>query len=177
MRKSIDLGLHDQDGWPNPKELEHYFLGPQGRFWSSEDRSDSAALWAKGVHGTEHLDVGKGRIDIELLIWRNLDFGVLLIYSKWGGPYKEMFSSKGNLSRLHDLCARSMARFCPSASLYRLKKRGRRSRSSSKRTASFPRALSGLRTATFPHEPFRIRMSTDRSAGVMDHVESAGKAF
>ena len=101
MRKSIDLGLHDQDGWPNPKELEHYFLGPQREYWHPESRSDAAALWAKGVHGTEHLDVEKGRIDIELLIWRNPDFGVLLIYSKWGGPYKEMFSSKGNLSRLH----------------------------------------------------------------------------
>jgi hypothetical protein len=102
MRKSIDLGLHDQDGWPNPKELEGYFLGAQGYDWLPDDPSDSAALWAKGVHGTEHLDVGKGRIDIELLIWRNPDFGVLLIYSKWGGPYEEMFSSKGDLSRLHD---------------------------------------------------------------------------
>jgi len=102
MRKSIDLGLHDQNGWPNPKELEHYFLGPQGYYWSGEDGSDSAALWAKGVHGTEHLDVGKGRIDIELLIWRNPDFGVLLIYSKWGGGVKEMCSSKGNLTHLRE---------------------------------------------------------------------------
>jgi hypothetical protein len=28
VRKSIDLGVHDQDGWPYPKELEHHFLLP-----------------------------------------------------------------------------------------------------------------------------------------------------
>jgi hypothetical protein len=104
MRKSIDLGSHDHDGWPDPRELERYFLGPQGRNWGSESEygGDSAALWAEGAHGTEHLDAEKGRIDIELMMWRNRDLGVLLIYSKWGGGYKEMFSSKGDLRRLRE---------------------------------------------------------------------------
>jgi hypothetical protein len=61
MRKSIYFGSHDHEGWPDPKELEHYFLAPPGQRWFFEDRNDSAALWAKGADETEHLAEGKGR--------------------------------------------------------------------------------------------------------------------
>jgi len=33
-------------------------------------------------------------------MWGHPDLGVLLIYSKWGGGVKEMYSSKGDLARL-----------------------------------------------------------------------------
>jgi hypothetical protein len=102
MRKSIDFGYLDNEGWPDPKEFEHHFLCPRGPYWFPGTRSDSAALWAEGVHGTEHLDGETGRIDIELMMWRNRDLGVLLIYSKWGGDYKQTFSSMGDLSRLRE---------------------------------------------------------------------------
>ena len=102
MRKSINFGYLDSEGWPSPTEFKPHFFGSDGLHWFPDSRADSAALWAKGVNGTEHLQAGNGRIDIELLMWRNPDFGVLLIWSKWGGPYKEMFSSKGDLRRLRD---------------------------------------------------------------------------
>jgi hypothetical protein len=102
MRKTTLFGHLDEDGWPDPTEFKPHFFALHGRYWSP-GRSDAAALWGHGADGTEHLPIGKGRIDIELLMWRNPDLGVLLIYSKWGGGYKEMFSSKGDLSRLHEL--------------------------------------------------------------------------
>ena len=65
--------------------------------------NDGAVLTAEGVHGTEHLEANKGRTDVRLEMWGNPDLGVLLIYSKWGGGYKDTFSSKGDLSRLREL--------------------------------------------------------------------------
>jgi hypothetical protein len=62
----------------------------------------TARRWAKGVDGTEHLAQGKGRIDIELMMWANPDLGVLLIYTKWGGGHEQAFSSKGDLGRLRE---------------------------------------------------------------------------
>src|SRR5262245_29196194 len=69
--------------WPRPEEIEHYFLAPPGERWFFETGNDGAAFENKGVDGTEHLQLGKGRIDIELMMWANEDFGVLLIWSKW----------------------------------------------------------------------------------------------
>jgi immunity protein Imm1 of predicted polymorphic toxin system len=74
-----------------------------GQRWFFETGNDSAGLHAEGVDGTEHLEEGKGRIDIDLEMWGHPKLGVLLIYSKWGGGWKEMFSSKGDLSRLREL--------------------------------------------------------------------------
>jgi len=102
MMKTTHFGDLDSDGWPTPKEFKQHFFGSEGRHWFPGSRSDAAALWAKGAHGTEHLEIERGRIDIDLWMWRNPDFGVLLIWSKWGGGYKDTFYSKGNLSRLHD---------------------------------------------------------------------------
>ena len=102
MRKRIYFGPHDYEGWPDPKELEHYFLDPPGRRWFFEDGNDGAALWAEGADGTEHLGEGKGRIDIELMMCANPDLGVLLSYTKWGGEHDQAFCSKGDLRRLHE---------------------------------------------------------------------------
>jgi Immunity protein Imm1 len=102
MRMRTHFGPHHHEGWPDPKELEHYFLAPPGQRWFFERRNDSAALWAEGADGTEHLAEGKGRIDIELMMWANPDLGVLLVYTKWGGGHEQVFSSKGDLRRLRE---------------------------------------------------------------------------
>jgi hypothetical protein len=101
MKKTTDFGDLDDKGWPDPTELKPHFFSLHGPYWF-DGRGDTAAFWGKGADGTEHLPLGKGRIDIKLLMWRNADLGVLLVYSKWGGGYKDMFSSKGDLSRLHE---------------------------------------------------------------------------
>jgi len=102
MRKRAYFASCLSDGWPDPKELEHYFLAPPGRRWFFETRNDSGSLTAKGVDGTEHLEENKGRIDIDLQMWGHPEFGVLLIYSKWGGGLKLTYSSKGDLRRLRE---------------------------------------------------------------------------
>jgi hypothetical protein len=101
MRKYTYFASRKGDGWPQPKEIEHYFLAPPGKRWFFE-RNDSAGFSAYGADGTEHLPPNKGRIDIDLEMWANPELGVLLIWSKWGGGLKLNYTSKGDLSRLRE---------------------------------------------------------------------------
>jgi Immunity protein Imm1 len=89
--------------WPDLKSLEPYFLDTPEQRWPSEGGSDSASLTLEGVEGTEHLPLGKGRIDVRLTMWGSPKHGVLLIYEKRGGGYRDVFSSKGDLTRLGEL--------------------------------------------------------------------------
>ncbi len=90
-------------GWPQLSQLEPFFLSPPEKCWSYLGGNDNWGLSAKGVHDTEHLPFGRGRIDIELEMWGNPQLGVLIIYSKMGGGYKDVFTSKGDLNRLGEL--------------------------------------------------------------------------
>jgi hypothetical protein len=63
-------------GWPAPKQLEHYFLGPSGQRWPFKGRTDCWGFSAHGADGTEHLQEGKGRVDIRLTLVGNPHFGV-----------------------------------------------------------------------------------------------------
>ncbi|MEA2907239.1 MAG: hypothetical protein QOI12_4626 [Alphaproteobacteria bacterium] len=100
MKKRAYFNTFWGPGWPELKEIAPYFLSPPGKRWFSETGNDSAGLDAQGVEGTEHLEANKGRIDIRLDLWGHADLGVLLIWSKWGGGYKETYSSKGDLTKL-----------------------------------------------------------------------------
>jgi hypothetical protein len=101
MKKRGYFDGFDGPGWPTLEQLEPYFLSPPGRRWFFETGNDSAGLWGKGADNTEHLELGKGRIDIELAMWGHPKLGVLLIWSKLGGGFRQMYSSKGDLTRLH----------------------------------------------------------------------------
>jgi hypothetical protein len=103
MKKSAYFASRASEGWPNPKDIEHFFLGPPEQRWFSDTGNDSGSFTAEGVDGTEHIPANKGRIDTDLQMWGNPDYGVLLIYSKWGGGHNQTFSSKGDLRRLRDL--------------------------------------------------------------------------
>jgi len=100
MKKSTYFASRPSEGWPDPKDLERYFLGPPGERWFFETGNDTAGLDAVGVDGTERLGPGEGRISVRLAMWGNRDLGVLLIYSKLGGGHHQTYSSKGDLSRL-----------------------------------------------------------------------------
>jgi hypothetical protein len=102
MREEIYFGAFDGDGWPDPEELKPYFLGTLEKRWAFETGNDDWCLSAEGVDGTEHLEASKGRIDIDLQMWGHPRFGVLLIWSKWGGGHSETYSSKGDLTRLRE---------------------------------------------------------------------------
>lgn len=102
MRKEGYFDTHWGSGWPDPKQLERYFLATPGQRWTFETGNDSWGLGLEGVDGTEHLEEGKGRIDIRLSMWGHPVHGVLLIYEKLGGGHKQVCSSKGDLSRLRE---------------------------------------------------------------------------
>jgi hypothetical protein len=102
VKKRIYFDAFDGPGWPDPKQLQHYFLAPPEKRWTFNTGNDSWGLDAQGVAGTEHLEPNNGRIDISLDMWGHPTLGVLLIWSKWGGGYKETYSSKSDLSRLRE---------------------------------------------------------------------------
>ena len=90
-------------GWPPIDRLETYFRSPpEGRGWFQLSGNDSASIRLQGVDNTDQLAEGKGRIDINLLLWGYPDLGVLLIYEKVGGGQTESYCSKGDLSRLRE---------------------------------------------------------------------------
>jgi hypothetical protein len=103
MRKTTHFDLFDPKGWPNPDELERYFLAPPGERWTFETGNDNWGLTLEGVDGTEHLLQNKGRIDIHLIMDGNPVHGVLLTYQKWGGGLKLTYYSKGDPRRLREL--------------------------------------------------------------------------
>jgi len=100
MRKRSYFDEFIGPGWPDPGEMEPFFLAPHGKRWTFLSCNDCWGLTAEGVDGTEHLPEGKGRTDIHLTMLGHADFGVLLDYHKFGGGQKEVFYSKGDLSRL-----------------------------------------------------------------------------
>src|ERR1044071_2666989 len=103
MGKRTYFDGFDGRGWPTPSQLEHYFLAPPGQRWTFETGNDSWGFDLFGADGTEHLEANKGRGDISLEMWGHPDLGVLIIYSKWGGGYKQTYTSKGDLNRLREL--------------------------------------------------------------------------
>ena len=88
--------------WPSLKQLEPYFLAPKGKEWFYAGGNDGARLSIEGLYGTDRLEPYKDRVDAELMMWGNAGLGVLLIYTKHGGGFKETFSSKGDLTRLRE---------------------------------------------------------------------------
>jgi|SRR3954468_17046829 hypothetical protein len=100
MMKSIYLVDFDQRGWPVPSELEAYFLSQKGRRLAFDTDNDNWGLRVNGVDGTDHLEQGRGRIDITLNIIGSPRHGVLLCYQKWDRGLKGSFYSKGDTSRL-----------------------------------------------------------------------------
>jgi hypothetical protein len=100
VRKTTYFDSDRRDAWPAPDELRPYFFALPGQQWFDTDGNDSASLTAEGVGGTEHLPPGGGRVDVRLMLWGDPKLGVLLIYSKRGGGHQDVYSSKGDLSRL-----------------------------------------------------------------------------
>ncbi len=91
------------DEWPTLEFLEPYFTHPAKDFgWFPNSSNDSAGISLQGLDGTEHLPWGRGRIDINLLMWGHPEHGVLLIYEKVGDENSFGYCSKGDVSRLRE---------------------------------------------------------------------------
>jgi len=102
MQKRVHFDKYWGWGWPEPWELEHYFLAPSGKEWVYKHGNDAASLRIEGAGGTGSMQPNHGRIDVGLEMWGNPHHGVLLLYSKWGGGFKENYTSKGDLRRLRE---------------------------------------------------------------------------
>jgi hypothetical protein len=103
MKRYANFDSFSGEGWPDLKWLERYFVAPPGQQWFySRGRSDSARFTVKGVEGTEHLELYKGRIDIDLDMIGNPQLGVFLMYERVGRRHKETRYSKGDPKRLHE---------------------------------------------------------------------------
>jgi hypothetical protein len=105
MRKRAYFDEYWGPGWPDPKSIEHFFIGKQQQPWLPGN--DGAVLTAEGVDGTEHLESNRGRMDIRLYITGHPARGVTLCYQKWGGGFHDTYYSKGDLSRVREV-VRSM---------------------------------------------------------------------
>lgn len=103
MKKRAYFDSYWGSGWPDIEWLRPYFLGPPERRWFAHTGNDSGGLSLLGVEGTEHLEQNKGRIDVHLDMWGQPQLGVLLIYWKAGGGYRDTYTSKGDMSRLREL--------------------------------------------------------------------------
>jgi hypothetical protein len=100
MIKDIYFDRFFGPGWPSLEQLKPYFIAPAGKEWFYAGGNDSASISLKGLEGTEHLPFGNGQIFIELAMWGDPDLGVLLIYTKAGGPSRDDFTSVGDLTKL-----------------------------------------------------------------------------
>lgn len=103
MRKRTSFERLERQGWPDPEALKPYFFGSRGQQWFHTGGNDTAALWAEGLHGTENQDhISGDRVDLDLYIYGIPGLGVLLIYHKHGGGYREAYTSKGDMRRLKE---------------------------------------------------------------------------
>lgn len=102
MQKWTYFNSRNRKGWPDPVELKHFFA-PGGDQWFHTTGNDSADLSAEGLYGTAKEDHLAGRrVDLHLMMWGIPNVGVLLIYRKFGGGYREAYTSKSDMSRLRE---------------------------------------------------------------------------
>lgn len=103
MRKLTYFDRFDGEGWPDPGELKPYFFAPAGQEWFHTGGNDTAGLSAEGLYGTENEDhIAGHRVDLDLDLYGIPGLGVLLIYHKHGGGYKESYTSKSDMRRLKE---------------------------------------------------------------------------
>jgi hypothetical protein len=102
MKRRCSFDRFRVDYWPEPRQLEPYFFAPVGKEWFQNARNDGAILMDQAAYGTDDLPIGNGRINISLQLWGKPRLGVLLVYSRLGGRYADMFSSKGNMTRIRE---------------------------------------------------------------------------
>lgn len=102
MEKRTSFDRFHMNAWPEPEQLKPYFIAPKGQEWFYDQGSDGALLTIYGLNGTENLTPYKERIDVHLSMVGNPDLGVLLIYQKFEGGFREAYSSKGDMSRTNE---------------------------------------------------------------------------
>jgi hypothetical protein len=130
VRRDIYFGDFSGPYWPDPCNLERYFLDPTGEAWPHEDGNDSWGLSAEGLHGTEHLVDKSEQVSVHLFMTGYPDLGVAFGYAKWDGRTREKvdLQSKGDLQREREIVyslqgdPTSVGSFVPFADAYQVVK-------------------------------------------------------
>lgn len=101
MIKSTYFDNFSGSGWPDPSQLQPYFLAPKGKEWSYRGGNDHWGLDVQGLYGTDGLP-SADRVNVHLHLIGNPEYGVLLSYDKWDGRIrrKDGYNSKGDLRRI-----------------------------------------------------------------------------
>ena len=102
MNKTMYFNSKYARRWPAAGEIEAAFLAPKGKEWFNSTGNDTGGFSLEGVDGTEHLQWGDGRVDIKLDLWGRPGLGVMIIYSKTGGPGGYAYTSKGDQTRMKE---------------------------------------------------------------------------
>jgi hypothetical protein len=104
MQKHVYFHSFKGDFWPRLDQIEHNFLAPNGSGWVSVGGNDSWSIDLQGLEGTEDRPFGRGRKDINLMMWGTPGLGVLIMYDKIGPPdFRATYYSRGDMSRLREL--------------------------------------------------------------------------
>jgi hypothetical protein len=103
MIKECYFDRFDGPGWPQPHELEPYFLAPKGQEWTFETGNDGWGLKVDGLYDTERLS-DRERVTVRLYMTGHPVHGVYLYYRLWDGRVQRSFgyNSKGDLARLYE---------------------------------------------------------------------------
>ncbi len=103
MIKSTYFDRFETAGWPDPIQLEPYFLALKGKEWSYHGGNDSWGLDAQGLYGTEGL-AERDRVNVHLYMIGHPGHGAVLMYDRWDGRIRKKFeyNSKGDLRRLRE---------------------------------------------------------------------------
>ena len=101
LKKSSYFDTFDGPGWPEPAQIQRFFIAPKGQEWSYKGSNDSWGLDVQGLFGTDGLPRAD-RVNVHLFMTGNPEHGVTLQYSKWDGrtKKKDTYHSKGDLIRL-----------------------------------------------------------------------------
>jgi hypothetical protein len=127
MRKRTyfaELGGFD---WPDPTELERYFLDETGASWPVRGGNDEWGLSAEGLFGTDTLPDESNRVDVYLDLIGYPNLGVTLYYARWDGRIKQKvnYQSEGDMHRAKEIVyslqgdPKSVASFVPFADGYK----------------------------------------------------------
>jgi hypothetical protein len=105
MRKRTLFAGHGGFEWPDPRELERYFLDPTGAAWPREGGNDAWGLSADGLYGTDRFPKKNDRVSVHLYMTGHLHLGVRISYARWDGRTKQKFDyeSKGDWSRVNEI--------------------------------------------------------------------------
>src|SRR5262245_50285595 len=99
MRKHAYFDSEQIEGWPRSQDIKRYFLPQPDQPWPFA-HNDTAGFYVDGIDGTEHRQLGEGRIDVRLRLCAHPTLGLLLIWSKRGVGSELTYTSKGDLNRL-----------------------------------------------------------------------------